>query len=137
MRPRLEPDLQPPLDGHAHRTERETALGVHLRVLADGRDDRVHEHAVLAVDRADENRRRMPTCVAASPTPSASCMRSIIRSLTLRSSSSNVLDLVGAHAQHGVAVLADLRERDLLADEPLGLGLRLRVGQLVVLVLVS
>ena len=47
------------------------------------------------------------------------------------------LDLLRAHPQHRVAVLADLRERELLADEPLGLGLRLGVGQLdVVLVLV-
>ena len=54
----------------------------------------------------------------------------------MSSSSSNSLDLVGAHPQDGVAVLADLRERDLLADEPLGLGLRLLVGQLLELVVV-
>ena len=34
-------------------------------------------------------RRRTPTCVAASPTPAASCMSAIIRSVTRRSSSSN------------------------------------------------
>ena len=42
------------------------------------------------------------------------------------------LDLLAAHAQHGIPVLPDLRERDVSADEPLGLGARLGLRQLAV-----
>ena len=62
----------------------------------------------------------MPTCVAASPTPSASCMSAIMRSGETSELLVEGLDLVGAHAQHGVAVLADLRERDLRRARLLG-----------------
>ena len=60
----------------------------------------------------------MPTCVAARPTPSASCMSADHPLGEPRELVVERLDLVGPHAQHRVAVLADLRQRD-LAPRPL------------------
>ena len=71
-----------------------------------------------------KTRWRMPTCVAARPTPRASCISWRMRVTSRARSSSNDVDLVRAHPQHGIAVLPDLRERELPARRRLGVELR-------------
>ena len=73
----------------------------------------------------------MPTWVAASPTPSASCMTPIIRSVSRASSSSNSSTSLARIRSTGIAVLADLRQRHLAPRALLGAIV------LIVLVLVA
>ncbi len=105
---RLELHLRGALDGDAHRPEREAALRVGLRVVSERRDDRVHEQAVLAVERADEEAAEDPDLGRREPDalgvvhegdhPLAHLVELVVE----------LTDLVGAHPQDGVAVLADL-----------------------------
>ena len=72
--------------------------------------------------RMTNTRRSTPTCVAARPAPSASSMIAVMPLHELVELAVERLDLLRPHAQHGVWVLADLRERDepseLLARDP-------------------
>src|SRR5207344_371274 len=119
------------LDRHPHRAERQTSLGVVVRVRADRRDDGVEEQAVLALERADEEasqdadlRRREPDALGVVHQldhPLAHGAKLVV----------DLLDLLRAHPEHWIAVLTNLGERDLLPNEPLGLRLSLLVAQLV------
>ena len=121
---RLDRDPQGALDRHAHAPEREAALGCRISLSSPTGITTGFTIGLSSPSSVQtKKRRRMPTCVAASPTPSASCISWIIRSLDRTKLLVELLDLVRAHPQHRIAVLADLRERDLLADEPLGLRL--------------
>ena len=71
-------------------------------------------------------RRSTPTCVAASPTPCASCI-SVDHPLDEPAEVVvELLDLVRLHPQRRVAVLADLRERELAAGVASAFALRVR-----------
>jgi len=132
----LDPDPQGPLDRHAHGAEREAALVLDLRVVSLGRDHGIDEDAVLPVERAHEEapedadlgRGKADTVgvVHQLDHPSRDPGELVVEGL----------HLARAHAQHGIPVLADLRERDLLADEALRLRAGLGVRQRLVVVLV-
>ena len=103
-----------PLDRDDHALQREAALGVGVASPRSARRSRVDDRARLRSSSGWNTKMRCstPIWVAASPTPWASCMSSIIARRAGARSSSNVLDLVRAHPQRRVGVLADLRERE-------------------------
>ena len=103
-----------PLDRHAHALQRQAALLVdvssHRALRRSGVDER--RHVLVVGGWKTKSRRRTPTCVAASPTPCASCI-SVRHPLgEPRELVVEVLDLVRPHPQDGVAVLADLGQRE-------------------------
>ena len=85
----FERDLERALDRHPHRAEREAALLVDLGVLAGAVSTGLTTTRSSPSSLNTNSRRTIPTCVAARPTPSASCMSAIIRSASCSSSSSN------------------------------------------------
>ena len=136
------PVLVEPLDGHGgraldrheHLPQREAALVLDVRLLRALRDHGVHEHAVLALVHEDEQ-----------PAQDADLGRREPDALRLVHEARHaldeapevvvdVLDLARLHAQRGVAVLPDPRERD--QAPRLALELQLVALALLVIVLV-
>ena len=84
----LDRDRLRPLDGDEHVSQRQTALVVDLRVLGALVIIGLTSTRSSPSSTNTNSRRSTPTCVAASPTPLASCMSAVIRS-TRRSRSSS------------------------------------------------
>ena len=124
----VERHLDRALDRHPDRPEREAALLVDLGLLAPNREHRIDDDAILVLVAEDEE-----------PAQDADLGRGETDALGVVHDADHPLrqprellverlDLVGAHPQHRVAVLADLRERDLAP--------RALLGAIVVVVLV-
>ena len=120
--------LDSALDGHPDRPERETALLVDLGLVAANGEHRIDDDAILTLVVEDEE-----------PSQDADLRRGKPHALGVVHEAGHPLgqprkllveglDLVGAHPQDRVAVLADLRERDAAP--------RLQLGTIVVIVLV-